>query len=439
MLPQATLLHVFRGTFTIVLSWGWTILAAFMPCALNGQQNTPSSDLQGKHLQIITDAPEYVQTAELIPAFDAAVTRWAEVFGIPEERLKQFRIRAYLFENRARMASVGVLPNDLPAFLHGIHRGDEVWVLRQPSAYATRHLLLHEGVHAIMSWAFRGSGAAWYSEGFAEHLATHRWNPPEIEVGIIPASREASPYWGRIGLIEKARRDEQLPALQTVLDIRSNPASPTEPYAWSWGLVTMLMSYPEYRAVMLDQLDEAYDASDRFTVKLMEKLNPSGEELKQRWRVWMNEIDYGYDVERQRLPLIASIVNRQSTQLQVAADRGWVPLYRGLSTGSQIEITAQGQIEVNSTSKPWVSEPAGITIAYHDGHPRGALQAWFMDTPAEKDGFLRPVKWLSVGTRASLIAEQGGVLWLRCNDHPAERKDNSGAFQVQATARGPSK
>ncbi len=38
-----------------------------------------------------------------------------------------------------------------------------------------------------------------------------------IQIGIIPASRQASPFWGRIGLIEDSRKRHQIPTIQTVM------------------------------------------------------------------------------------------------------------------------------------------------------------------------------------------------------------------------------
>lgn len=60
---------------------------------------------------------------------------------------------------------------------------------RQPTAYFTRTLLLHEAAHQFHYLARtrnRAPRAHWYIEGVAEHLSWHRWDGKTLELGIVP-------------------------------------------------------------------------------------------------------------------------------------------------------------------------------------------------------------------------------------------------------------
>lgn len=60
---------------------------------------------------------------------------------------------------------------------------------RQPTAYFTRTLLLHEAAHQFHYLARtrnRAPRADWYTEGVAEHLSWHRWDGETLELGVVP-------------------------------------------------------------------------------------------------------------------------------------------------------------------------------------------------------------------------------------------------------------
>ena len=60
---------------------------------------------------------------------------------------------------------------------------------RQPTAYFTRTLLLHEAAHQFHYLARtrnRAPAANWYTEGVAEHLSWHRWDGEALTLGVIP-------------------------------------------------------------------------------------------------------------------------------------------------------------------------------------------------------------------------------------------------------------
>lgn len=63
------------------------------------------------------------------------------------------------------------------------------FLYRQPSAWYTRTLLLHEVAHQFHFLAATGNrspGARWYIEGVAEHLSHHAWDGTTLTLGIVP-------------------------------------------------------------------------------------------------------------------------------------------------------------------------------------------------------------------------------------------------------------
>ncbi|MFM8979616.1 MAG: hypothetical protein ACKOSS_04040 [Planctomycetia bacterium] len=63
------------------------------------------------------------------------------------------------------------------------------FLYRQPSAWYTRTLLLHEVAHQfhfLGATGNRSPGARWYIEGVAEHLSHHAWDGTTLALGIVP-------------------------------------------------------------------------------------------------------------------------------------------------------------------------------------------------------------------------------------------------------------
>jgi hypothetical protein len=79
----------------------------------------------------------------------------------------------------------------------------------------------------------------------------------------------------------------------------------------------------------------------------------------------------------------------------------------------------------------WESEPYGIAIEYYNGLPIGTLQGVLVAddrNPAARSPFLNAEPVRRGGTHE---AGSTGTLYLRINDHPAQRADNSGTATVQ--------
>ena len=66
----------------------------------------------------------------------------------------------------------------------------KVYAWIQPSAYFTRHVLLHEATHQFHWLAATGNrspSAEWYFEGLAEYFGMHNWDGQRLQTGVIPA------------------------------------------------------------------------------------------------------------------------------------------------------------------------------------------------------------------------------------------------------------
>ena len=155
----------------------WRLFAAvLMVCfqpAYGWAQDSPEAEFQsvtGKHITLVSDSEDQQELKQLVASFDAAVPQWAERLNRSQPLIADFHIKAYLMEQADRFRRSGDLPSTLN-FKFGFARNQTVWLFKQPSEYYTRHLLLHEGVHAFCLDQFNGIGPQWFGEGVAEWLA----------------------------------------------------------------------------------------------------------------------------------------------------------------------------------------------------------------------------------------------------------------------------
>ncbi|MEO8497970.1 MAG: hypothetical protein ABI614_23125, partial [Planctomycetota bacterium] len=203
--------------------------------------------LAGKHLTLYTDLPEIPAVEELPQVFDAAVPQWSEYFGVDAATAESWRQVGYLMQDKTRFVTAGLLPNDLPPFLHGYQRGSELWLYEQPSDYYRRHLLLHEGTHGFMKRFLGGAGPPWYMEGTAELFGTHRWESKQLTTSWFPKDKELTSYWGRIKVVQDEVRAGSGREITNILHFDKTAHLKVEPYAWSWALAAFFDSHPAYR------------------------------------------------------------------------------------------------------------------------------------------------------------------------------------------------
>ena len=122
---------------------------------------------------------------------------------------EDWQVDAYVMRDKAAFRRLGLIPPDLPEFPFGYALGNKIWVVAQKSEYYTRHLLLHEGVHAMAFSHFGGAGPSWFMEGTAELLSVHDGQRAERSKSTeFPPTAMPFPYWGRFKLMNQ-RRDQR--------------------------------------------------------------------------------------------------------------------------------------------------------------------------------------------------------------------------------------
>lgn len=408
--------------------------------------------LESRHLVLYTDLA--LADAAPIPAlFDAAVPAWRAYFGIPAERTEAWRMVGCLMGEREPFRRAGLLPSDLPDFPHGYTRDDHFWAEDQPSDYFRGHLVLHEGTHGFMFAHLGGCGPAWYMEGLAEHLATHRATANGVELGVFPKRREDFPYWGRIKVLALEREAGRVPTLDQVLEL-SGPFLDPVPYAWSWGACAFLDRHPRYQAAFRRLLAEV--RAQVFVRSPAEVFGPLWPRARLEFERFARDLDYGYDFDRLQLAWDdvetedlttpnapapvgdpASSSRTPATKLAIDAARGWQPTPWRVAAEASYRLSARGEFTLADVPRPWRSEAEGVTIRYYRGQPLGRLLATVLaDDPAAGT---EPA-WSAViplGTAREFVAPAAGRLYLRLNDAPAELADNAGHVEVQLAAVEP--
>jgi len=385
--------------------------------------------LVGKHLTLYTDLPSTAAVDELPALFDQAVPQWQSYFG-PAPVEQPWRVVGCLMGDKQRFQAAGLLPDDLPEFLHGYYRGDRLWLYEQSSDYYRRHLLLHEGTHAFADAAFGACGPPWYMEGIAELLATHSLEDGHLKLNVFPARREDFPLWGRVKLVRDAIESGRPMTLPDVLDYGATAHRKLDPYGWCWALAAFLDNHPRYQE-RFRKLPEMVRQAE-FNQLFRQLYAEDWEQLAEEWQVFAANLEYGYDFERTPLEFAASKpLPAGGATATVLADRGWQSSGYQLEAGKSYRLTATGQFQLAEKPRPWISEPTGVSIRYSQGKPLGQLLGAIH--PASKDSSAQSplAEPVVIGAGLSLTPTETGALYLRLNDSMAELSDNAGKVEVR--------
>jgi hypothetical protein len=413
--------------------------AVFLAAPLCRAQRTPPRDvdvrraaaagirlLEGRHVRLFTDLPSSVAVDELPQVFDAAVPEWAAYFGMPTNKVRG-RWLAFLIQDRDRFRALGLLPEDNPEFVNGYARGYELWLMEQPSDYYRRHLLLHEGTHAFMQTQLGGAGPGWYMEGMAELLGTHSWSDGRLKLGVMPASREDVPMWGRTKLVRDAVAAQKAWPLEAVLEVDNRRVLGTDDYAWTWALATLLDGHPRYQERFRGL--KQFVADPEFTARFRASFADDWRDLHAEWDAYVSTLDYGYDVARMAMtPVSAEPIGKSSKRVSIDASRGWQSTGWMLRGGETYRVTASGRFQIADDGLPWPCEAGGVTIEYHDGKPLGALLGALRETDGNTTGFAVP---MLIGVGTTLKPDRDATLYMRVNDSPAKLSDNRGELQLR--------
>ena len=405
--------------------------------------------LESRRLVLYSDVPT-TELADIPPLVDAAYQAWTAYFGEqpPARDGSEFQMTGYLMGERSRFEAAGLVPDDLPAFLHGRHSGLQFWMNEQPLAGYRRHLALHEATHCFMTVLPGGGGPPWYMEGMAELFGTHRLEaggPVSAEFRVLPDSPQELAGWGRISLVRAEVEAGRFLPLDAVFALPARAFLQNEAYAWSWAACYFFDAHPRLR----DRFRELADVRlrRRLPEELAARFAADRRDINDEWALFIHGLRYGYDLER------AAIVFAEPQPLTaegrsgpVAADRGWQSGGVVLEAGRRYAITASGSVTLADTPQPWSSLPRGISFDYFDGYPLGRLLATVRASEPVRDdesvrhnaagaidaasGWLSPI---DLGTARVLTAPVSGVLYFRVNDAWDRLADNTGAYSVRVT------
>lgn len=388
--------------------------------------------LPGKRLTLYTDLPPSDEIAALSELFDQAFPQWCRYFGQNEWLERSWSVRGSLMNDNAKFVAAGLLPASLPPFAHGFSRPHEIWLYEQDTAYYRRSLLLHEATHAFMFTAFGDCGPPWYMEATAELMAAHALADGRLTLGVFPVRREDAPGWGRIRMVKDAVADGRAMSIDEILNYPVDAHLRNEPYGWCWALAALLDGDPRYQA-RFRALPQALPTAD-FNQIVRERFADDWPELNDQWRVFIHEIDYGYDLRRGAINVApGEALPADGETATVSADRGWQSSGIRLEAGLRYRLTARGRYQVADQPKVCWCEPNGVTIRYDHGRPLGILLAAIRPEDAEPNhahgpgDFLQPY---AIGLETELTPHISGTLYLRINESPAALADNEGSLEI---------
>jgi hypothetical protein len=391
---------------------------------------------ESRRLRLYTDIDSKL-AKPLPPVMDQLYDVWEAQLGKlpPAPDKADFQMTGYLMKDRELFRKAELLPETLPGFAHGCHRGAEFWMDDQPTDYYRRHLMLHEGTHCFMTAIPTDTRTTvWYFEGAAELFATHTLNAAgKATFGVMPHNREDFPGLGRIKLVMDDAAEGKDKDVASIWSLTPGDFQQNSMYAWSWALCKFLDAHPRYRErfqsllPVVRQPDPKRQVADLFA--------EDWTQLQTEWMLFVTNLRHGYDIERAAIefkPVKPLVSGSPPVKLTIAADRGWQSAGVTVREQQTIRITASGRFSLAKQPKPWLSEPQGVSIRYHRGEPVGKLVAIIVPDDLQLPGqTFGPSKTLPVGRATELTAPLAGTLFFRVNDHWNELSDNAGEVSVE--------
>lgn len=437
---------------------------------------------EGVHLRLTSDVDDANLLADLVNSFDSAVPQWLAFWGLPADAAVDWKIDGYLMRDADAFRRSGALPDSVPEFHHGFATPTAIWVHYQSTPYYNRHLMLHEGVHALAFAQWGGGGPSWYSEATAELLATHRDRighastpgetsgfltqaSPEFRINELPQSAEESPVWGRYRVVNEARQAGELPTLASILKLPTDLHGDVETYTWCWAAAMMLTAYDDTRDAFIDAAKQGQDASPAFTTKFFRAIRDQWPAVRARWQLWLHDMEYGFDRHGSRVNVSTDDprYDGKRHRVDIAAGRGWQSAGYWFPAGT-LRLRAGGQCVIVAKEnlhraaddavvpRDWMSTPAGITVRHHRGYPIGQLQICVLPIPS---GTLQGIEDLVIQTpfsstitgaddgskgssddMATIPIDSPSWVLFRIHDVPGrtgryQRADNRGGYQVE--------
>jgi hypothetical protein len=391
------------------------------------------ASFESKRLKLYTDvSPERIQS--LLPAVDAVYDALVDYFGPlpPSPQRTEFQVTGNLMADKALFRRAGLLPDDLPPFLNGRHLEQEFWVNEQETDYYRRHLVIHETTHCFMLAVRDVHIPTWYMEGMAELFGTHRIDGHgRYEFRVMPDRPERFDGLGRIPIIRTEVAHGRWKSLEDLRELTPTEFLNNTAYAWSWAACAFLDGHPRY-APRFHELSK-HLLGHEFESTQRRLYSPDLPALRTEWALFTHQLQFGYDLARAAIDFETGKPLRPgaaSSELSIAADRGWQPSGVTVQQGRKYEIVATGEVTLAKVPKPWISQPQGISIVYSEGHPIGTLLAAVRGEPAGESADETMLKEIVVGRNKTFVAATTGTLYFRINDRWGSLADNSGHYRV---------
>jgi len=386
---------------------------------------------ESKRLRLFTDI-DPAQARKLPLLVDQLYDALVAYFGPlpPAADGAEFQVTGYLMQEADRFRAANMLRDDVPAFDHGRHIGLEFWMNQQEFDFYREHLMLHEATHCFMTCVPRADQPVWYHEGMAEMFGVHHQDAAgSLQLGVFPQPGKNYEGFARIKFLAddiaagRSMTADQVASLGTA----DFATFAKRPYAWSWALCSLLDKHPNYR----DRFHElARQHQQRGFIGRLHAAYRNDEHLEPEWRLFISQIEPGYDFERAAITFREGAPFARATDVSVHADRGWQSSGLTLQRGKSYVVTADGRVTLGASTKPWISEPPGISLRYAGGRPIGMLMAAVVDDLKQIGGEGGLLKPLTVGGSTVIEPATSGTLYLRINDNWNSLSDNSGEYTV---------
>lgn len=332
------------------------------------------------HVVFYTDLPENPDVDGIPDALEAAIPLVCEFFHIDPSRFDNWQVEAFLMGDWKPFIEIRAL-NGPPEFLYGYSMGDRIFAKDQKSAYYNRFLLTHELVHTLMHEIFGDLRPRWYSEGSAEYVALHRWDPKRkrMELAIIPESEEETPGFGRLRQIREILKTNRAPTLYDILHFRPRNFVDVSTYSWSWAFVMFLYNSPKYKEIA--EVLPYWSITDDPNRLFIDAIGERWGELENDWADFIDRIDYRYDFDATVIGdasvMAPSAEVGEGAVVEIDASRGWQNTGLKLDAGASYKLTAVGRYDfyLAAAGRALEFEPTGASFQYVHGAPIGRLEA----------------------------------------------------------------
>ncbi len=386
---------------------------------------------ESKRLRLFTDIDP--QKARTLPTLiDQVYGAWTAYFGPlpPAADGAEFQITGHLMKEADRFRAAKMLRDDVPAFDHGRHLGLEFWINEQEFDYYREHLLLHEATHCFMTAIPGADQPLWYHEGMAELFGCHHSDPNRaMTFGVFPQPAHAYEGFGRVKFIADEIAAGRAMTAREVASL--GPAEFTSlgkrAYAWSWALCSFLDKHPNYRERFHEMARRSTEPG--FNRRLQDTYR-NDSHLEPEWRLFASQIEPGYDFERSAVTFREGVPFARPTEVKVRAERGWQSTGLALDRGKAYVVSARGRVTLGASTKPWISEPNGISLRYAGGRPIGTLLVAVVGDLKQIGGDGGLLKPLAAGASTVIEPASSGTLYLRINDCSNSLADNTGEYTV---------